>query len=215
MSTVIGGIRMNSKAYAALRLLLHAVLVFVGSGKTGKSCGAHALAEYVYPERVKVLYDPFRQFTTSPFPGYVLAHSLNDIPNGSVVFFEDAARLFPSRNSNQEKVLQQWIGTISHKDIIIIVTIQNTSDIDIELFRSQNTIFCHKMMYDEDIDYERDERVSYQLAANTIIRGYQYMFPGVDQRAWTYIARYNEVLGLPVPEWWGRQHSHMLALVRV
>lgn len=206
---------MNSIALDYLRCLLHGILLFVGSGKTGKSCTAHSLAAMLWPGRAKVIYDPFDQLKTSPFPGYAIARTLDDIPNGSVVFFEDAARLFPSRGSAMDKTLQLWLGPLSHKDIIVIVTVQNTADLDVAFFRMQNPIFCHKLMYDEDVHYERDTHIDAQIDANRIIRRTCSGNPDVDRRAWVFFSRFNECLAVPVVSWWGREHSHMLAEVRV
>ena len=200
----------QNRTLAVLLALMTAVFVFVGSGKTGKSGTAHGLMEALYPHRVKCHYDPDRLFTKSPFPGYILAHTFNEIPNGCVCFIEDAAGIFPSRGSNSDPKVQKWLGRASHKDIILVLTVQSTADVDKALFRSQNTIQVLKEMYDEDIEYERDIQKPIQECANRYLRSMAKKYPDEDIRTWSYFPRFHIVMKVILPLWWNRSHSHML-----
>ena len=203
------------KALRELKDLTHGLLVFVGSGKEGKSCSSHSLCEILYPDCLKCIYDPERQLKECPFPGYILVHELDEIPNGAIVFMEDFSRLFGSRGSGNNKEAQEWLGTISHKDIIVVITVQNTAGMDMEFFRSQNAILCLKKMHEEDVNFERVEHMEVQRAANRILEQCAIANPTLDRRAFIYIPRYHEVIVVPVPPWWGYQHSHMLREVKV
>ena len=196
--------------------LMHGVIILVGSGKTGKSCGGHAIAELFWPDRPKYVIDP-EQLDLSMFPeGYHYANNTTDIPPGSIIFIEDVNRVFNSRSSGFKSSLQKWLATISHKDYIIILTTQSYADTDMAFGRSQNTIYLHKYMWEDDIGFERDELKIQQVAANEAIETYAYEHPDVDFRAIVYCARYGDLLLLPVPEWWkDGVHSHIFREVAV
>ena len=147
---------MNSRLLSELSSMPHGIIGISASGKMGKSALAFAIAEYVpnLRSRRRFLFET-AQADLSCFPGFELVTDLDDVPPGSLVIIEDLGRIFGARGSAQNQMLPRWLGVISHKGIVVIFTIQSLSDADISLFRSQNFIELHKIMWDEDLQFER------------------------------------------------------------
>jgi hypothetical protein len=187
----------------------HGVVVFVGSGKMGKSSALHALAALCWPGRPKCLYD-VPGADGSLFPGYATIDKVDDAPCGSVVVIEDVNRVFSSRGSKSNSTLQRWLGLISHKDVVVMISTQCLSSTDIEFMRSQDCVLVHKRMWPEDVAFERDEFRLVQTFANEFIRRASEAEPGVDPRAWCFFDRWNEVVALPLCPWWTHAHATFL-----
>lgn len=204
----------QSRLLSELCSLRHGIIGICASGKMGKSALAHTLAAMVYPDRVKYLYET-AQVDLSMFPGYIRIDSVDDAEPGSVVLIEDLGRLFHARGSGQDASLPRWLGIISHKNIIVIFTIQNFSDADIALFRSQNFIELHKLMHDEDLQFERDEFREKQLTANLMIRRFSLENPEIPIASMVFSPRYSEVTAWPLVPWWSDECAHFLRDAKV
>ena len=149
------------------------------------------------------------------FPGYILTHDVDDIPPEAVVLIEDLGRIFHSRGSGNSTELPRWLGIISHKNIIVVFTIQNFSDADISLFRSQNFIELHKIMHDEDLSFEREEFRENQNVANIMIRRYALEHPDIPMASMVFSPRYSEVSAWPLVSWWTDECAHFLRDAKV
>lgn len=197
-----------------LRTLRHGIIGICASGKMGKSALAHTIASMVYSDRVHYLYET-AQVDLTMFPGYIRIEDLDDAEPGSVVLIEDLGRLFHARGSGHDADLPRWLGIISHKSIVVIFTIQNFSDADIALFRSQNFIELHKLMHDEDLQFERDEFRQQQLTANLMIRRFSLENPDIPIASMVFSPRYSEVTAWPLVSWWTDECAHFLRDARV
>lgn len=203
-----------SRAIEELRSMEHGVIPFLGSGKMGKSCALHTLADMLYPKRRKVMIETV-EIDLSAFPGYEVVSSVDDVPPDSIAIIEDMARTFNSRSSSNKSTLQEWVGAISHKGILVMFTVQSLADADIAFLRSQNVIHVHKLMHSEDLRFERPEIRSQQTIANLRIMEESQKHPEKDLRSFCYVPRYDEVLCLPIVPWWTRNNSHFLREVKV
>ena len=192
----------------------HGTIIAVGSGKQGKSCSLHSLIDRCFRDRPRYFLDS-SDFDHTIFPDYEKVSNPDDIPVGSVAILEDVNRRFHSRGSSSDPTLQKWLGVISHKDIVVCLTTQSMADTDISFLRSQDTIILGKYMHPEDLEFERREFRSLQMAANHWIDRCSSSFREKDRRSWCFFPRFNECVSIPSVGWWDYEHSHMLRDVRV
>lgn len=178
----------------------------------GKSALAWALTDLIpnFRDRRRYLYET-AQVDLSMFPSdFQLVDDVDAVEPDSVVLIEDLGRIFQSRGSGHNAELPRWLGIISHKRIVVVFTIQNFSDCDISLFRSQNFIELHKLMWDEDLGFERPEFRDKQIAANLMIRRYARLHPEIPLASFVYSPRYSEVVAFPLAPWWTDECAHFL-----
>ena len=191
------------KLFGELNIMRSGVVGIDGSGKQGKSSLGHALAEFVpnFAVRQKFLLEE-AEIDTSMFPGYKVIQSLWDVVPDSVLIIEDLTRWFGSRGSGKEVDLPRFMALISHKNVIVIFTVQNLQDADLVFFRLQNWIDLRKLMYDEDLKFERPELRAAQVVANMKIKEYAVKHPECDIRSLVYSVRYSEVSSWPMATFW-------------
>ncbi len=194
----------------------HGIIGISASGKMGKSALAFSIAELVpgLKDRPHYLFET-AQADLSCFPGFSLVTDLDDVPPGSLVIIEDLGRIFGARGSAQNQQLPRWLGVISHKGIVVIFTIQSLSDADISLFRSQNFIELHKIMWDEDLQFERPEFRESATYANLMINRFAMEHPEIPRVAMVFSPRYSEVSAWPLVSWWSDECAHFLRDVRI
>jgi len=206
---------MKSKSYILLENLLHGVIIVIGSGKMGKSCTAHSLAALFWPDHPKYLLDP-EDIDASMFPGYIHVKDTDKIPPRSVIFIEDVNRVFSSRKSGNNNALQRWLSVVSQKDYIVIISSQSFADSDMAWARSQNTIFIHKWMWPDDIQFERQEVQIQQVSANDAIVKLALEKPNTDFRSICYFARHGDTMSVAPVNWWeDGKHSHIFREVSI
>ena len=197
-----------------IRAMEHGVIIAVGSGKQGKSCSLHSLANLVWPDRHIYMMDP-TDFDITVFPGYRLVKEPNEVPVGSIVIIDDVNRTFPSRGSSRDNTLQRWLGVISHKSTVVCITTQSMADTDVAFVRSQDTVFLRKYMHEDDIVFERPEYQTEQIVANAFIEEAASRYPYVDRRSWCFFPKFNECVPVPKVPWWSYRNSHMLREVPI
>ena len=203
-----------SEAIDYIKSMEHGIIIAVGSGKQGKSCSLHSLIAYCWPDRPVFMLDTL-EYDVSIFPGYSLVSKTSDIPIGAVVVVEDVNRLFQSRGSSKRTDLQGWLSIISHKSITVCITTQNLADTDIAFLRSQDAVIFHKMMHQEDLNFERPEFRMNQAMANYWIERFNNAYPLIDRRAWCFFPRFSECIAVPKVSWWTYQNSHMFREVSI
>ena len=203
-----------SEAVEYIRNMDHGVIVAVGSGKQGKSASLHSLINECWPNRPVYILDP-TDLDVNIFPGYRKVSTPGKVPVGCIVIIEDVNRVFPSRGSGKDSTLQKWLGTISHKSIVVCITTQSMAATDMEFLRSQDTVVMHKYMHSEDLSFERPEFKTNQAVANSWIDRMAEERPDVERRTWCFFPRFNEMVGIKLVYWWSRKHSHMLRYVNV
>lgn len=207
---------MTSRLLSELSTMPHGIIGISASGKMGKSALAFSIAELVpgLRDRPHYLFET-AQADLSCFPGFTLVTDLDDVPSGSLVIIEDLGRIFGARGSAQNQQLPRWLGVISHKGIVVIFTIQSLSDADISLFRSQNFIELHKIMWDEDLQFERPEFRESATYANLMINRFAMEHPEIPRVAMVFSPRYSEVSAWPLVSWWSDECAHFLRDVRI
>lgn len=201
---------MNSLQY--INDMQHGVVAIIGSGKTFKSGTLYTLLS-VCPSlasRPKAFY----RFpsVSSLFPSSLNAYSvddLDDVEPDSVCIIEDANRVFPSRSS-KSPYLQEWMGIASHKDILVMLTVQNTANTDIAFFRDQDIITIHKKMSDIAISSEREQFQLYCVYANLMIDRASADL-AVSPYYVSFVPRFYQTVILDSPpSWYGYEQSHAL-----
>lgn len=202
---------MDSPTLEYLQNMNYGVVSIVGSGKTFKSGTMYSLFDYVpsLRGRPKSFLD-FSGLQFFPFGYGSLVSSVWDADPDSILVIEDANRLFPSRSSSRSSDLQEFLGIISHKDILVFITVQNTANTDMAFFRDQDSIVIHKRMDPIGICYERPEISASCMDANVYMDSYCRR-TGADPHLVSYIPRFSEILHLDTPpEWYGWHQSHAL-----
>jgi len=204
-----------SDSYVLLKNLVHGVIIVIGSGKMGKSCTAHSLAAFFWPDHPKYILDP-EDIDVSIFPDYVHVKDTAEIPPRSIIFIEDVNRVFSSRKSGNNNALQRWLSVVSQKDYIVILSSQSFADTDMAWARSQNTIFVHKWMWPDDIQFERPEIQVQQVSANDAIVRLATEDPDTDFRSICYFARHGDTMSVVPVKWWtDGVHSHIFREVEI
>lgn len=191
----------------------HGVVPIVGSGKQFKSGTMYDLLSTLPSlcSRKKAFYKfpSVRELFPSFMKGYPV-DNLWDVEPDSILVIEDANRVFPSRASSKATDLQEFLGVISHKDILIFLTIQNTSNTDMAFFRDQDIVFLHKRMDLVGIQYEREELQHHCSIGNIIIEN-TALIEGVNPLYVTYVPRFASTIILDnPPSWYGFIQSHAL-----
>jgi len=194
-----------------LNAMNYGVVTILGSGKTFKSGTMYSLFEEV--PSLKKRKKAFLNFAgLEYFPkdyGYYIDNVWDCEPD-SILVIEDVNRLFPSRTSSKSEDLQRFIGVISHKDIVIFLTTQNTANVDMVFFRDQDNFTIHKYMNPTSIAYERPETASFCDMTNAMIYDTSYKLE-VDWHYVSYVPMFYECLVLEdVPSYYGYEISHAL-----
>lgn len=191
----------------------HGVVAILGSGKTFKSGTLYSLLDYCpnLMSRKKAFYEfpSVEKLFPASLKAYVV-EDLDDVEPDSICIIEDANRVYPSRSSARTLDLQKWMGLISHKDILVMLTVQNTSNTDLAFFRDQDVIMVHKKMNPTAILYERDEFKVNCQRANILIDNYAAEY-GLTYHYLSYLPDFDQVLILDnPPKWYGYDQSHAL-----
>jgi hypothetical protein len=200
----------ESSTLRELNRMNYGSVPFIGQGKSGKTLSMYAFIE-ACPDlifRPKAFFD-FPDVTM--FPDYFAAYpvsSFDDIIPGSIAIFEDANRLFSSRDFRGSKSvdLQKFMGVISHKDILCMFTIQNTANIDQCIFRDQRVLNVHKQTDTIGLCYEREEFKGYCQQANIVLPSFASGY-GRPIELLSYVPMYSEVVDVIPPEWYGKRQS--------
>jgi hypothetical protein len=190
---------------------------FVGRGKSGKSLSMYSFIEACPDQRSrpKAFYRfPAKVFTKFPSDyGAYNVNSFDEVEVGSLLILEDAARLFPSRNS-QSTVLQKVMGVASHKDILVISTVQTLANVDQCLLRDQRLLLICKLMDWLSIAFERPELTDFMYESDLVIKDISQRY-GYDHHLLAYCPEYSECLYTPPPDWYSYDVSHALRDLRI
>lgn len=202
----------------------HAVLLNLGSGQQGKSVLAHNQASLYWPSRDVILLNmPDEAFYNLNWPPHYrslrMPKKLKDLqtknlikPSRDLLIIDDAIFRTPARRSlSSENVnLQQFLTIISHWELPIIYTIQNTSLLDISAWQSQNQFFFHKKMDPSALNQERLEYRQRQVLANMVIDFFKKYGTDRPEKSYSYCSTTGEILTLNPPTWWSSEHSKPL-----
>ena len=205
----------KSSLYQRLRAVRHGVIIVIGTGQWGKTVSVHSLIHSgAFPGRnVALVNYP---------PSFVKKHSYPDNyravkwpedltelpwvirPSEDVVVLDDAIFLAGARDSTtrENKAMQKLMTIASHHELFIILTIQNSSLLDIGMMQSQDVYMLHKNMDTLSLQWERPEIINRQVVANSMLSRYMRDYPQVHPKAWTYSSTTHEMLSFPLPPWW-------------
>ena len=210
-----GGSYKESPTLTEINGLGYGHIPFGGIGKSGKTMNAHGLIE-ACPDlrsRPKAFYGlPDVSIFPTDYQAYSVS-SLDDIEPGSIAFLDDVARLFPSRDS-RDTTLQRFMGLISHKDILIISTVQSFKNADVSFYKDQTVIPMMKVFSPFGILFEREEFVLFCEAANQLIPEFERTL-NVDRHLLVFCPLCPEVLAIGPPPWYDFRHSHSMRNAKV
>lgn len=211
----VGGSYKDSWTLTQINDLGYGHVPFGGQGKSGKTMNAHGMIE-LCPDlrnRPKAFYGlPDVSIFPADYQAYAVS-DLDQIDPGSIAFIDDIARLFPSRDS-RDTTLQRFMGLISHKDILIISTVQSYKNADQCLFRDQVVVPMVKTFSPFGVYFEREEFTLYAKAANALIPDFEAL-SGIDRHMLVFSPLCPEVLAIDAPSWYGRVHSHSLRNAKI
>lgn len=205
----------KSALYRRLRSVKHGMICAVGTGQHGKTVSVHSLIDSgVFGGRNVALVNYSPGFVDKyPYPGNYRAvkwpKDLKDLlkvvePSKDVLVLDDAIFLAGARDSTTKdnKNLQKIMTIISHQEIFVVLTIQNTSLIDIGMMQSQDVYMLHKFMDTTALALERPHAQLNQIIANSLLAQYKARYPSVHPKSWAYCSATHEMISFSLPPWW-------------
>lgn len=204
----------KSQLYRILSRARHGVIILLGTGQWGKTVSVHSLiASGVFQGRDVALvnYPPsfLTQYAYPPNYRAIKWGTLEDVPkiiqpSRDIVVFDDAIFFAGARDhaTRENKDLQKLLTISSHHELIIIVTIQNTSLLDFALLQSQDVYLLHKKMDILALEFERPAIKTRQIIANSLLSRYMSEYRSVHPKAWTYCSTTHEMFTMTMPPWW-------------
>jgi len=143
------------------------IVLIHGVGRSGKTALAYYLLHNIWPQRRVALYKfdydiiSMLNKAVKPVgtPIFYRVDSVDDVGNGSVLFVDDSVVHLDARGSHGNTVFSKWSTIMSHKDIVLLMTFQNTSSVDMSSFRNQRVTVFQKASNAMPISlsFERDE----------------------------------------------------------
>lgn len=190
----------------------HGIVSILGSGKTFKSGTLYTLLDSCPGLKSRPI--AFYRFPNStalfPYKNQYNIDDFDEVEPDSVCVIEDANRIFPSRSSSRYADIQEWMGIISHKDILLMLTLQNTSNVDLAFFRDQDVVMIHKKMHNVAVSNEREEFQLQCQMANILIDECSAAYKQPPHYI-SYVPKFNRLLLLDHPPvWYGYDQSHAL-----
>lgn len=172
------------------------LVVLRGTGRSGKTATAHYLLEKVLNDRPVVTLFP------NPISD-VVVNSFVDVPNDSTLFLDDTALYLHARKFGSKTNVQfsQVLTVYSHKDVRVVMTVQNLSLLDISAFMSQDVLILYKFSDWNNLLQERQEHKTSAMVANLILQD----LPSPRQQ-YTY-SSLGEIIQNPLPTDWTEQKS--------
>jgi len=202
----------------------HAVLLNLGTGQQGKSVFAHRQCELYWPDRDVVMVNmPPEAFDRLKWPNHyrslTMPKKLHDIeerrlirPSRDVLIVDDAIFSAAARRSQSSDnvQLQQFLTIISHWELPIIYTVQNTSLLDISSWQSQDQYWFHKFMDPTALVQEREDYQMRQSMANMMLHIYREEGYDRHPKSYTWCSTTGEMLSTDPVRWWTPKHSKPL-----
>jgi|GEM_PF-6028632 len=204
----------DSRLYRRLKYAKHGTFLIPGTGQWGKTVAENSLAnERLFDDRKIVLvnYDPafVRKYYPSRYRAVKWPKELKDIvkllnPGEDFVILDDAIFLAGARDTqtHENKDLQKLMTIISHHELFLGVTIQNTSLLDFSMIQAQDVFMLHKHMDPLSLEFERPAMKMRQITANMMFNRYWRKYPNIHPKAWTWSSTTNEMFALKMPSWW-------------
>lgn len=204
----------ETKIFRRLSSVKHGVIVLLGTGQHGKTVSMHALlaSEPLRDRNVAMINYP-KGFVAGNFPSRYRSvrwpEELDDFPrlihpSRDVVAIDDAAWLVGARDhaTSSNKDLQKLLTIASHHELFFVLTIQNSSMLDILMMQSQDIYLFHKHMDPLSLEYERPMIKTRQVVANTMLSEYSRAYPELHPKGWLYCTTTWEMVYNEPPDWW-------------
>ena len=210
----------QSELWRRLRSAKHGVIIVLGTGQWGKTVTVHSLiAGGTFPGRNVALVNYPPSFVANhSYPSNYRAvqwpDDLNEImdvihPSCDVVVVDDAIFLAGARDSSTRgnKGLQKMMTIASHNELFFLITIQNSSMLDISMFQSQDVYMIHKHMDLVALQNERDQQMISQTVANILLSRKMGQHKNINPKSWAYCSTTKEMLCFDLPPWWEKNMS--------
>lgn len=209
-----------SELYGRISRAEHGMIAAVGTGQHGKTATVHSLIDSgVFGNRnvAMVNYSPeFLAAHTFPdtYRAITWPEDLTDLldivePSKDVLVVDDAIFLVGARDSATKgnKAMQKVMTIISHQELFVVLTIQNTSLMDISMMQSQDVYMLHKFMDTTALALERDQSQINQIIANALLARYKAEYPQYHPKSWAYCSATHEMISFALPSWWQDEMS--------
>ena len=178
-------------------------LVLVGTGRSGKTCLGHLLADYSSKPVVALAYP---QSAISQCPDDWTSCPPEEVfkLKDCVLLVDDAALFAGSRNfaSSWSKTWVQFQTIISHKGITLMFVIQSTNLLDIGTLRSQRMAVLYKYSDETNVMYERDEFKRVAMTTRQVISRLRDIKPQYHPKSWVYDLTLGKAWSHPMPHHW-------------
>ncbi|MCK4455089.1 MAG: hypothetical protein KAU99_01935 [Thermoplasmata archaeon] len=162
------------------------VVFLVGSGRSGKTATAFWMCEHELKDRRKAMY----RYNEALLPSedYYCVSSVDEVEIGDVLMVDDTALHLPARSwaSKANRLFVSWLAVSSHKDILVLVLIQNTALLELRLFSSQDCALVQKWMDWTVVSSEREEFKGQLLVGNVLLDKEAERL-GCDRRVLSYV----------------------------
>jgi hypothetical protein len=156
--------------------------------------GDRPKAMFRYPERLLVGRENY-------FP----VSKVDAIPCSTVAFFDDVGLYLLSRDfkSGESKDFVKWLTIASHKDIVVLMTVQSLRLLDVLVFEPQDIFIMQKWIGLEAIKLEREEYKETLLMGNMMLDE----IPEVDRKAFSWCPRVGEFFINGLVSFWSSAYS--------
>lgn len=188
------------------------VLVYWGTGRSGKTATLwshlddyvsrdRGIAMFRYPEH---LIEPVRENMEIR-----CVRRLVEIEVGEAVVFDDVALYLFSRNwgSKESKEFIEWLTVISHKDVLVMMSVQSLRLLDVLVFEPQELTLIQKHIDYEAIPLERAEYQIKALIGNLALQLVRESGYVGDMRGVSYCHRFGGTLENCLVPWWSDEYS--------
>lgn len=177
------------------------VIFLIGSGRSGKTATAFWMCENELKGRQKALYRYPAELL--PSDQYYSVGRVDDVENGDVVVIDDTALHLPARSwgGRVNRLFVSWLTVSSHKDILVLVLVQNTALLDVRLFSSQDCLLVQKYI---DWVVVQSERKEYKglLSVGNLLLADASDAEVVDRRALSYVHDRGEIYRSGLVDFW-------------
>lgn len=179
------------------------VICCVGTGRSGKTTLAHLLAS----KSVKPVYCvnyPDDMIDLCPDHFHSISLKETFLLKDCVLLIDDAAVWLSSMNyeKNLSKSFGEFLTIISHKNITVIIAIQNMGLLLKSALKSQRMVVLYKYSDLNNIKSEREEYMGLAMFARHAIRICRELRPLDHPKSFVYDTEMGQVWRYPIAEHW-------------
>lgn len=189
------------------------VVIYWGTGRSGKTGKMWAdLEEHFDDRNVAMFRYPPELLTPIGDERYRSVQTIGKIEIGDVAVFDDVALYLMARNwtSGESKVFVQWLSIISHKDVVVLMSVQSLRLLDVLVFEPQAVTLVQKFVEYESIPLERDEYQAKAIIGNLALESFKFEAfkrNSQDWKQYSYVHRFSGVCRSFLVPWWSDKYS--------